>query len=40
MKKKSHMDFPCGPVVKNLLAKAGDMGWISGPGRLHMLRGS
>ena len=39
-KKKSHMDLPCGPVVKNLLANAGDMGFLSGPGRLHMLRGN
>ena len=28
--------FPGGPVVKNLLANAGDMGSIPGPGRFHM----
>jgi len=31
-----HQDFPGGPVVKNLLANAGDMGSIPGPGRSHM----
>ena len=31
--------FPCGPVVKNLPANAGDMGSIPGPGILHMPRG-
>ena len=31
-----HRDFPGGPVVKNLPAKAGDMGSIPGPGRFHM----
>ena len=29
-------DFPGGPVVKNLLANAGDTGSIPGLGRLHM----
>ena len=33
-------DFPGGPVVKNPPAKAGDMGSIPGPGRLHMPRGN
>ena len=27
--------FPGGPVVKNLLANAGDRGSIPGPGRSH-----
>ena len=31
-------DFLGGTVVKNLLAKAGDMGSIPGPGRSHMPR--
>ena len=30
------MDFPRGPVDKNLPANAGDMGLIPRPGRLHM----
>ena len=29
------MDFPDGPVVKNLPANAGDMGLIPGVGRFH-----
>ena len=29
-------DFPGGPVVKNPLANAGDMGLIPDPGRFHM----
>ena len=29
-------DFPCGAVVKNLPAKAGDMGSSPGLGRSHM----
>ena len=33
-------DLPGGPVVKNLLAKAGDLGWLPGPGRLHIPWGS
>ena len=32
------LDFPDGPVVKNLLASAGNMGSIHGPGRPYMLR--
>ena len=28
--------FPCGSVVKNLPANAGDIGLIPGPGRFHM----
>ena len=27
-------------MVKNLLAKAGDLGWLPGPGRLHIPWGS
>ena len=34
------VDFPGGPVVRSLPANAGDMGWIAGPGRSNMLRGS
>ena len=30
------MDFPSGPVDKNLPANAGDMGLIPGPGRFYM----
>ena len=33
------MDFPDGPVVKNLPADAGDIGLIPGPGRFHMPQG-
>ena len=36
----SSSDFPSGPVVKNLLASAGDTGSIPGPGRFHMLQGN
>ena len=32
------LDFPGGPVVKDPLANAGDMGLISGPGRPHALQ--
>ena len=32
-------DFPGGPVVKNLLAKAGDVGSYPSPGRSHNARG-
>ena len=32
--------FPGGPVGKNPPASAGDVGWISGPGRSHMPRTS
>ena len=35
---KMDWDFPGGTVVKNLLASAGDMGLIPGPGRSHMLQ--
>ena len=34
------LDFPGGPVVKNLPANAGDMGLTSGPGRSHMSQGN
>ena len=34
------MDFPGGPVVKNLLANAGDMGSPPGLGRFHLLQGN
>ena len=34
------LDFPGGPVGKNLPAKAADMGLIPGPGRSHMLWGN
>ena len=34
------LDFPGGPVVKNLPCKAGDMGSIHGPRRSHMPRGN
>ena len=34
------LDFPGGPVVKNLPAKAADLGLIPGPGRSHMLWGN
>ena len=30
------MDFPAGPVVKNLSGNAGDTGSTPGPGRFHM----
>ena len=35
--KKRKVDFPGGPVVKNLPANARDMGWIPDLGRSHML---
>ena len=38
--KVRNQDFPGGPVVKNLLANAGDTGSIPGLGRFHMLRGT
>ena len=38
--KKEHVDFPGGPVVKNLPAKARYMDLIPGPGRFHMLWGN
>ena len=34
------MDFPHGPVVKNLPCNAGDKGSIPGPRRFHMPQGS
>ena len=37
--KKRKVDFPGGPVVKNLPANAGDMGSISALRRFHVLRG-
>ena len=33
-------DFSGGPMVKNLPAKAGDTGFIPGPGRFHVLQGN
>ena len=33
-------NFPGGPLVKNLPAKAGGMGSIPGPGRFHMPQGN
>ena len=39
-KKKSDLDFPGGPVVKNPPANAGNMGMIPGSGRFHMLEGN
>ena len=35
-REKSSLDFPGGPVIKNLPAKAGDMGSIPGLGRFHI----
>ena len=40
LEKRIHQDFPGGPVVKNSLASAGDMGSIPGPGRLHVSQGN
>ena len=37
---KIPMDFPGGPVVKNLSANAGDMGSVPNLGRFHMLQGN
>ena len=34
------LDFPGGPVVKNLPANAGDMGSVPGLGRSHMPQGN
>ena len=34
------LDFPGGPVVKNLPAGAGDTGLIPGLGRFHVLQGN
>ena len=36
---KKALDFPGGPVVKNLTAIAGDMGLIPGLGRSHIPTG-
>ena len=36
-KVKEMKGFPGGPVVKNLPARAGDMGSIPDPGRSHLL---
>ena len=36
--RKPLRDFPGGPVVKSMPAKAGDRGSIPGPGRSHMPR--
>ena len=38
--KKEHVDFPGGPVVKNLPAKAEHMGSIPDPGGFHMPQGN
>ena len=38
MYKEFYRDFPGGTVLKNPPANAGDMGWVSGPGRSHMPR--
>ena len=35
-----HQDFPGGPAVKNLPAKAGDTSLIPGPGKFHMPQGN
>jgi len=40
LQKNSIKDFPHGPMVKNLPAKARGMGSIPGPGRFHMPQGS
>ena len=37
---KCMLEFPGGPVVKNLPANAGDMGSIPGPKRFHMSQGN
>ena len=37
---KNRQDSPGGPVVKNLLASAGDMGSLPGPGRSHVPLGN
>ena len=38
--KKHEVDFPGGPVGKNLPANSEDMGLIPGPGRSHVPQGS
>ena len=40
LKKKIILDFPGGPVVKNLPSNAGVMGSIPGLGRSHMPQGN
>ena len=40
LRKKYCLDFPSDPVVKNLSAKEGDMGWFPGPGRFHVPQGN
>ena len=35
-----HIGLPCGPLVKNPPANAGDMGSTPGLGRFHMPRGN
>ena len=37
LSKLNEQDFPGGPVVKNLPAKAGDVSSVPGPGRFHVL---
>ena len=37
---KNRQDSPGGPVVENLLASAGDMGSLPGPGRSHVPLGN
>ena len=39
-KKQWRRALPGGPVVKNPLARAGDMGSVPGPGKFHMPRGN
>ena len=34
------LDFPGGPVVRNLPANAGNRGSVPGSGRFHMLQGN
>ena len=38
--KMDNWDFPCGPVVKNLPANAGNTSSIPGPGRFHVSQGN
>ena len=40
IKSDEHVDFPGGPVVKNLSANAGDTGSTPGPGRFHVPQGN
>ena len=39
-KGRTFQGFPCGPVVKNVSAKAGDTGLIPASGRSHIRQGS